>query len=79
MLPITLLLWIILELAIYLAIGRLLVGSDWLAALTGAIVAAVTAANLNAITWLFSRSTARQARNRFLACWASSSVNILLT
>jgi triacylglycerol lipase len=55
MLPISLLIWIVLELAVYLAMGRFLVGANWHAAITGAIVTLlIVRANLNAVTWIFS-------------------------
>jgi triacylglycerol lipase len=55
MLPISLLIWIVLELALYLAMGRFLVGADWPAAITGAIITLlIVRANLNVITWIFA-------------------------
>ena len=72
MLPISLLVWIVLELTIYLALGRLLVGADWPAAITGAIVTLlIVRANLNAFTWIFAafHSSPVQRPNKPLGMW----------
>ena len=54
MLPITLLIWILLETAAYLAIGRLLFHADWPLAIAGAIGGLLgVRANINMLTWMF--------------------------
>ena len=55
MLPIFLFLWLLLELAIYLSLGRWLSNANWSTVWLAAVLMLLTVrANLNAITWVFA-------------------------
>lgn len=62
MVPASLLFWIVGEVAVYLAIGRLVLHADWAYAVAGAIGGVLgLRAGLNAITWMFGMAFASPA------------------
>ena len=62
MVPVSLFIWIAVEIASYLAIGRQWLGADWSTALLGAIGGLLGArAGINALTWLFAKTYASPA------------------
>src|SRR5574343_742849 len=55
MVPVSLFIWLIVEVGCYLAIGRRLFDADWLNALLGAVGGLLgVRAGINAITWAFA-------------------------
>ena len=62
MLPVSLLIWLILEISGYLYFGRHILGVDWPAAIVGAASGLLgVRAGINAITWLFGMALASPA------------------
>ncbi|MFN4325075.1 MAG: esterase/lipase family protein [Azonexus sp.] len=63
MVPVSLLIWLALEIAVYLLIGRQFLEADWPAAVAGAIGGLLgIRAGINAITWVFGMALASPAR-----------------
>lgn len=62
MVPVSLLLWMLLEVAAYLALGRLVLHAGWPYAIAGAIGTLLgVRANINAVTWMFGMAFASPA------------------
>ncbi|PKO86439.1 MAG: lipase [Betaproteobacteria bacterium HGW-Betaproteobacteria-12] len=62
MVPVSLFIWIVIELAWYLAIGRHWLGADWNAAILGALGGLLgMRAGINALTWLYASTYASPA------------------
>ena len=62
MLPVSLLIWLILEISGYLYFGRHILGVDWPAAIVGAAGGLLgVRAGINAITWVFGMALASPA------------------
>jgi triacylglycerol lipase len=60
--PVSLFIWIVIELAWYLAIGRHWLGADWSAAVLGALGGLLgMRAGINALTWLYASTYASPA------------------
>lgn len=62
MVPLSLIIWITLEIAAYLAIGRHWLGADWSTAIVGAVGGLLgMRAGINGLTWLFATTHASPA------------------
>lgn len=62
MVPVSLFLWLLIEISTYLAIGRLLLHVDWAYAIAGAVGTLLgIRASINAVTWMFGMAFASPA------------------